>query len=49
MVLEYFRAQLLLPDTATPGRPIAAEIANLTALREAGQFRQRSGKNGFVP
>ena len=47
--MKHFRAQLLLPGTIAAGRTIAVEIANLTGLREAGQFRQRSGKNGFVP
>ena len=47
--MKHFRTQLLLPGAAAAGRPIAAEIANLAGLREAGQFRQCSGKNGSVP
>ncbi len=48
-VVHHFRAQFRLPSAAASRYPLAAKVANLTGWRAARQFRQHSGKNGFIP
>jgi len=47
-LLRHFGAQLVLPDAAGVGRPVAAEVVNLTGAREFRQLGQCSGKNRLV-
>jgi hypothetical protein len=47
-VMEHFGVQLLFPFSPAAGRPLAAEIANLSGNSKHWQLRQRSHEDGFV-
>ncbi len=47
-MVRHFGAQFVFPSAAGVGRPIAAEVANLSGAREFRQLSECSGKNRLV-